>query len=63
MYLISLANLLDYQDFSQKESNQGLKLTTHPHLVPGLRMCGTIPLIHLCVYDVNQENFIFYFKV
>ena len=34
-----------------------MKLTTHLHLEPRLRLDGAIPLLHLCLRGVYRENF------
>jgi len=36
----------EYHGVSPQVSRQGVKLTTHLQLVPGLRVSGAIPLLH-----------------
>jgi hypothetical protein len=36
--------------FCRRQSSQGVKLSTHRHLVPRLKMSGSIPVLLLCAF-------------
>jgi len=45
---------------SQGEAGRGVKLMTHVHLMPSLRIRGAIPLLIWYLYSASMETFIFY---
>jgi hypothetical protein len=43
--------------YFSEEKGGGGNMTTHLHLVPSLRMIGSIPLFPICLHALERENF------